>query len=186
MRKGFFIKSNVAVLASLLCFSGASAAENGRLDPSEKAPLPSFTFAAGEGRSPLSVDDFRGKVVLLNFWATWCGPCVKEMPSLDALQAAYGPQGLVVLPVSRDVTGMLTVKTWLKQHKLPNLKPYWDEGSRGARALNVTALPTSYLIGRDGDVIATVQGDLDWMSGEPRQAVEKALAAGKPEETAAR
>lgn len=130
------------------------------LAPAPKA-LPEIAFTDADDKA-LKLADYRGKVVLLNFWATWCAPCVKEMPSLDRLQAALGKDGLVVLPLSLDGPSKPKVAPFYKDRNLANLGVYFDKGRKVQQALGVSVLPTSILIGRDGREIGRLQGEADW------------------------
>src|SRR5438309_185958 len=82
--------------------------------------LPELAFSDADDK-PLTLADYKGKVVLVNFWATWCAPCVKEMPSLDRLQAAIGKDKLVVLPLSLDGSSRAKVAPFYADNKLANI-----------------------------------------------------------------
>jgi thiol-disulfide isomerase/thioredoxin len=124
-------------------------------------PLPPFVFQDGDGNQR-SLADYRGRFVLLNIWATWCGPCVKEIPSLEALQRRMGGQ-LTVLPVSEDRTDGV-VGFFYRRHGLKNLPIATDLSGTAAFALHVSALPTTLLINPQGQEIGRLQGDADWNS----------------------
>ncbi len=128
------------------------------LDPPR--PAPELGFTARDG-TPRRLADFRGKVVLVNLWATWCGPCVEEMPSLDRLQAKLGP-ALLVLAVSEDRGGESAVAPFLEKLKLGHLAVYLDPKNGAIKAFGVQGLPTSFLIGRDGRVRAMLEGSTTW------------------------
>jgi thiol-disulfide isomerase/thioredoxin len=106
--------------------------------------------------------DYKGKVVLLNFWATWCAPCVKEMPSLDKLQAEMGKDKFVVIPLSLDGPSKPKVAPFYKDKNLANLGIYFDKSKKVQQALDVSVLPTSILIDAQGREIGRLQGDADW------------------------
>ena len=130
----------------------------------EKAPKPApdvhFTDAAG-GRHAL--DAFRGRYVLLNLWATWCGPCVNELPSLARL-ATFAP-GLKVLAIDTDHE-KVDAAGFLKSHGAGSLPVYVDSERMMLRSFVVPGLPTTILIGPDGKVIARAEGPADWGSEE--------------------
>jgi thiol-disulfide isomerase/thioredoxin len=130
----------------------------------EKAPKPApdvhFTDAAG-GRHAL--DAFRGRYVLLNMWATWCGPCVNELPSLARL-ATFAP-GLKVLAIDTDHE-KVDAAGFLKSHGAGSLPVYVDSERMMLRSFVVPGLPTTILIGPDGKVIARAEGPADWGSEE--------------------
>jgi thiol-disulfide isomerase/thioredoxin len=130
-------------------------------------PLPegaaAVSFLDG-GRRPVRLADFRGKVVLVNLWATWCPPCVKEMPALDALQRRLGGPDFAVVAISQDAGGIERPKSFLDQRKLGALLPYLDARGAVAAALRGPGLPTSVLLDRQGREIARLVGAADWDS----------------------
>ncbi len=106
--------------------------------------------------------DFRGRVILVNFWATWCAPCVHEMPSLDRLQAKLGPEGLLVMAVSQDRKGLAAAEPFYREQGLDNLEIFLDPKGEFARAMGVGGLPTSLLIDDRGRVVGGIEGPLEW------------------------
>ena len=134
------------------------------LDQPVPAPTESVETAdGGQART----GDFAGQVVLLNFWATWCAPCVREMPSLDRLQAALGGQGLVVMAVSEDRT-FAQIEDFYAEQRLLNLDAYLDKRGALARAFEVRGMPTTVVIDRDGLVVGSMQGPAEWDSEEAK------------------
>ena len=113
-------------------------------------PLPELAFTDADDK-PLSLAAYRGKTVLLNFWATWCAPCVKEMPSLDKLQAEMGTDKFVVVPLSLDGPSRPKVAPFYSDKKLTNLGIYFDKAKKVMGALDISVLPTSVLVDPDGD-----------------------------------
>lgn len=127
----------------------------------EPAPLPDSTFYNEYGHE-LSFDDFRGKVVLINFWATWCTPCVKEMPSLNALQKKF-PWGLKVLAISQDTNDPLqTVRQFYDQNRLYDLDIYYDGTGKLFHSFGLTGIPATIILNRKGEEVARVGGYVDW------------------------
>ena len=112
------------------------------------------------GNEPLSLERFSGRVVVLSLWATWCAPCIREMPSLDEL-AAKTP-AVAVVPVNVDAKGLAGAAAFLDQHGLHNLAPYHDASGKLLGMLNGRGLPTTLIIDRDGKVAAIVEGAADW------------------------
>ncbi len=129
----------------------------------EPVPVLSPSFQDSDGRT-LSLDDFAGKVVLLNVWATWCPPCREEMPALDALQAQLGRTDFTVLALSIDSSGIEAARQFYKNFGIRNLGLYWGEDLRVQLALGFRGLPTSLLINRQGAEIARLNGPADWGS----------------------
>ena len=127
----------------------------------EPKPLPELAFTDAEDK-PLTLASYKGKTVLLNFWATWCAPCVKEMPSLDSLQAEMGKDKFVVLPLSLDGPSRPKVAPFYADRKLANLGIYFDKGKKVLGALDVSVLPTSILIDAQGRELGRLEGEADW------------------------
>ena len=116
----------------------------GRLDRSHRgSAAPDLLFEDGEGR-PVRLSAFRGRPVLVNLWATWCGPCVVEMPSLDALAARAGA-GLEIVAVSQDLDGRQRVGAFFAEHRFQRLEPYLDPRMSLMPALGLDTLPTTIL-----------------------------------------
>jgi thiol-disulfide isomerase/thioredoxin len=128
------------------------------LDPKLPAPALAFTTRAGEAESLAA---FRGRLVLVNLWATWCIPCVEEMPALDRLQAKLGSD-LAILAVSEDRQGAAAVEPFLAQHGVKNLAIELDPKSAATDAFGVQGLPASILIGGDGMIIGKLVGAAKW------------------------
>jgi thiol-disulfide isomerase/thioredoxin len=127
------------------------------------APLPALSFVDGEGRTR-GLEAFRGKLVLLNLWATWCGPCVEEMPALDRLQARLGGNDFTVLALATDRQGKPLVEPFLAKLGVRNLAMYLDTSGNVMRALKARGLPTTLLIDRDGREIGRLEGAATWDS----------------------
>ena len=126
-------------------------------------PAPTAEFRTASGKH-LTLADFRGRVVLLNVWATWCGPCRSEMASLDRLQALHQGDGLAVLAVSVDSDGPAAVRRYFQQSDIRNLALYLDADNATARAVGARSIPTTLLINRDGNVVGSLVGAMQWDS----------------------
>ncbi len=146
------------------------------LDPPVPTPLEAFTDLAG---NRVRLADLKGRVVLLNFWATWCAPCVREMPSLDRLQAALGERGLSVVAVSIDRKGAQVIRPFAKRLGLAHLKLFHDPKGALFRAFGVTGLPASFVIDRQGGIAGAYAGPAEWDGPEARALIEYYL--GRPE-----
>ena len=131
----------------------------------EPRPVPEVRFTDGEGRD-LSLDRFRGKVVLLNLWATWCAPCRREMPALDRLQARLGGDDFEVLALAVDRGGAAKVKAFLDELGIERLGLYVDSTTRALRVLGAYGLPTTLLIDRAGREVMRVIGATEWDGAE--------------------
>jgi thiol-disulfide isomerase/thioredoxin len=124
-------------------------------------PLPDLAFQDADDK-PRRFADFHGRALLINFWATWCVPCVKEMPSLDRLQAMFPKDKFVILPLSIDGPTKPKVAPFYKDKKLANLGIYFDQGRKAMQGLGVTLLPTSILVDPQGRELGRLEGDADW------------------------
>jgi thiol-disulfide isomerase/thioredoxin len=142
------------------------------LDP--PIPAPPDAFADLEGHA-VRLADFKGRVVLLNFWATWCAPCIREMPSLDRLQAALKARGLSVLAVSLDRGGAKVIVPFAKRLRLEHIGLYHDATGALVKAFGITGLPTSFLIDRRGRIVGAYPGPAEWDGPEARALIEHYL-----------
>lgn len=131
--------------------------------PAREPPATRFVDPKGETHD---LGRYKGKVVVLNFWATWCAPCVREMPSLDRLQAALGPEGLVVLPLSLDGPTKPRVEPFYQAQKLAHLPILFDDKSATFGRFGVGVLPTTIVIGRDGKEMGRLEGPAEWDAPE--------------------
>jgi peroxiredoxin len=141
------------------------------LAPEFQAPTPD--------NAVLRLADYRGKVVLLNFWATWCPPCIQEMPSMQRLYARLAPQGLVVLGVSLDEDGAKRVIPFLARLKL-TFPVALDPEQEIAGRYGASNLPMTFLIDPEGKVIAAAVGGRDWESPAILDYLTELLGAGSP------
>ena len=120
-------------------------------------------FADAEGR-PVTMARYRGKVLLVNFWATWCAPCVHEMPTLDRLQAALGGPEFAVLTVSLDRKGMAAVGPFWQEQGYRHLPILLDSRWKTARRLGVSGLPATFLLDRRHRILGYLLGPAAWDS----------------------
>lgn len=140
----------------------------------EASPAPAITFTDGKGRS-LTLADFRGKVVVLNLWATWCTPCVAEMPMLDRLQQELGDEGAVVLALSIDRGGSKAVQEFYDRTGVRHLDIYVDPSMRATSDIRAAGLPTTLLIDPEGTELGRVIGPMEWDSPEAIELVRTAM-----------
>lgn len=142
----------------------------------DKPVVAQVTFKAADG-SAKSLKDFQGKVVLLNLWATWCAPCRKEMPDLNALQKSLGSDQFQVVALSVDHKGMEVVKSYLAEVGADALTPFVDESTKALTDLQGVGLPTTLLIDRQGRELGRLVGPAEWNSPEAQKLVKDAVAA---------
>lgn len=138
--------------------------------------LPAFSFLDINHHS-LTLDDFRDKVVLLNIWATWCPPCLEEMPSLDRLQASLGSPDFQVLALSTDQGGVNEIRAFYDDLEIRHLAIFYDPTDNVSLALKIVGLPTTFLIDRQGRVLGTRVGFAAWDSEEFITFMRKRLEA---------
>ena len=173
------MKPRSILLAAAILFT-ASASLSAQLPQKTAAQpalrnAPDFTRTSLEGK-PLRLSAFRGKLVLLNFWATWCGPCIAEIPRFSSWQTKYGPHGFQVLGVSMDDDSTPVLKT-VRNYQLAYPVVMGDE-HLGELYGGVLGFPVSYLISPEGRVLARYQGETDLDQLEKR--ISTLLAAKKP------
>ena len=123
--------------------------------------LPDLPFTDGNG-APTSLAAFRGRVVVLNVWATWCLPCREEMPTLDRLQATLAGPGFEVVAVSIDRDGMPVVREFFARQSIRHLHPYVDASGDALSILGVAGIPLTLLVDRDGREVARKLGPAVW------------------------
>jgi thiol-disulfide isomerase/thioredoxin len=136
---------------------------------------PESVFVTQDGASH-HLAEFKGRGMVVNMWATWCLPCIAEMPSLEALSKALAPQDIAVLPLSSDRGGANTVAAWYQTHDIIALPVLLDPKGALARAFNARGLPTTVIINTAGLVTARLEGAADWATPEA-QALIRALTA---------
>jgi thiol-disulfide isomerase/thioredoxin len=151
--------ASVVVLALVLIGLAPRGGRGGASDPAPSGPrtgsaAPALSGQTTDGKT-VSLTDLKGKVVLINFWATWCGPCRQEMPELVALYKKYKERGLVVLSVAADETHE-PVDAFLKDSPLPFTVVYGVEDMKRAYAVN--SLPTTVLVDKDGQIVFDIDG----------------------------
>lgn len=141
----------------------------------EPVQAPTFTLPNLQGQ-PVSLGEQKGKVVLLNFWATWCKDCVSEMPEFEKLYQAYQGKGLSVLAIALDKEGRPAVEAFLQDEHLELTYPILlDPEGRVFRNYRLSWVPVTVVIGRDGQVIETILGARPWGNEEVMNSIEKLL-----------
>lgn len=137
--------------------------------------LPAVTFYGPRGQK-VSPEDFKGKFLLLNFWATWCGPCVMELPSLDQLRETYADQGLEVVAVSIDQNADRDVlKTFLKSRGISDFALYHDTQGDVQSKIALPGIPVTYLLSPEGQIAYLFEGGANWMDTETRDFFRRIL-----------
>jgi thiol-disulfide isomerase/thioredoxin len=162
-----------ALLVAVMATASAHAAEPPKftglagdfspIDPPLQMSAPAFQDKMGQ---PVTLDAFKGKVVLLNFWATWCPPCVAEMPALDQLQADMGGDDFAVVAVSMDRQGIKKSAPFYRRAGITHLALYNDTRGDLMTAVKATALPVTILLDREGREVGRMEGAAKWDSPE--------------------
>jgi thiol-disulfide isomerase/thioredoxin len=133
---------------------------------------PDGVFVTQDGASH-RLSEFKGRGMVVNMWATWCVPCIAEMPSLDTLSKALAPKDIAVLPLSSDRGGADTVAAWYQAHGITALPVLLDPKGALARAFNARGIPTTVIINTDGQVVGRLEGAADWASPEAQALIGK-------------
>jgi thiol-disulfide isomerase/thioredoxin len=169
-----------AIPATAMDLSAAAALREGSLQKlgfhEEAKDVSTLPFTTAEGVEEV-LSDYQGKLVLLNFWATWCAPCRKEMPALDQLSSTYGNQGLVVLPVATGHNPLPAIRSFYEKAEIQSLPLRMDGKGAMARDMGVLGLPVSILISPDGKEIARMTGDAEWFSPSAQNIVTELLSS---------
>ena len=140
-----------------------------------RAAIAEINFADGSN-APKSLADWKGKVVLLNLWATWCAPCRKEMPGLSKLQGELGGDSFEVVALSVDRKGLAASQKFLNSIDAKELALYNDETAKTLQKLKVIGLPATLLIDRDGKEVGRLTGPAEWDSADAKSLVKAVIA----------
>jgi thiol-disulfide isomerase/thioredoxin len=147
----------------------------GEFVPSQQPfAAPAATLTDTDGKT-VDLSDLKGKPVLVNLWATWCEPCLREMPSLERLRSRLGDR-IEVLAVSEDRGGSKVVEPFIAKLGLKSVKVYLDPKSEVGHAFAVRGLPTNFVINREGMVVGRVEGGAEWDSPKIRAVLEPLLS----------
>jgi thiol-disulfide isomerase/thioredoxin len=184
---GRVLRALAVVLLSALV-AGPAAATHSATEPSdgtvasflEVVPprvVEDFFFYDSDGRV-VRLSSFRGKVVLLNLWATWCPPCIRELPALDRLQGKLGGESFMVLSLSLDRSGRKIVERFFRRLKIRNLSLFVDPGHATGAAFPIDVLPATFVIDRDGRMVSFLRSYADWDAPEAEDMIRVHLGGG--------
>lgn len=170
----FGLPGLLPVLLAFPLAAGAGAfSDMGVIRPKVSMPAPDFTLTDMDGeRRRLS--DYRGDVVLIHFWATWCAPCRTEMPDIHRMSESFDDKGLKVLCVNVDRGKRQAVESFMQEIGL-HFHTLLDPKGKARKQYEIFALPTSYIIGRDGKIIGRIVGERDWSSAKSKALIEYLL-----------
>lgn len=164
-----------AVSAGEIDWQAAQDGGLAKLAQTGPTPVPATEFTDPAGGTH-SLADYRGKVVLLNFWATWCAPCREEMPSLDRLQADLGGADFQVVAIAAGHNPPPAITKFLTEQVITNLPVLLDPRQALARQMGVLGMPVTVLIDREGHEIARLIGGADWSSDAAKALITQATA----------
>lgn len=168
------------VVGAIVLVLGAALALGLKLSP-EIFPVevgskaPAFQAGALEGTATKSLADYKGQVVLLNVWATWCAPCRVEMPSIENLYQEFAPQGLKVVAISIDEAGPDVVREFVRERGL-SFEILLNPSRSIERIYQTTGVPESFVLNRDGVIVKKVIGATEWDSAVNRDLIRRLLA----------
>ena len=146
------------------------------VEAKELKTVPAVRFMDASGRV-MTLEDFRGRVVVLNLWATWCTPCVAEMPMLDRLQQQLGEEDAIVVALSIDRGGQEAVQEFYQRTGVTHLKVFVDPTMRAQSDLGLLGLPTTLIIDREGRERGRLVGPAEWDDAAAVDLVRRAMAA---------
>lgn len=138
-------------------------------------PAPNFQLYDING-DPVTLSEYRGSIVFINFWATWCGPCLAEMPTMEALYKAFERKDFEILAISTDAQGVAVTRPFRNEMKL-TFPILHDSDYRVGLAYGARTLPMSFLVDRKGVIIHRIFGARDWESPEAKEIIRAALKA---------
>lgn len=183
----FFLRTDksflrrIASLSLAVCWlmaAPAHAAFNTSLEAKPPLPnepkVPNISFVDLRG-APFKFNEISGKLRIIHYWATWCGPCIKELPYLDRTQAQYERYGLKVVAISLDTQGPSLVKDFFSLHNITHLEPYIAQDNRDARRIGISGVPASIFVDAKGFEITRANGPVDWESDSVQQTLRNLL-----------
>ncbi|MBY6056240.1 TlpA disulfide reductase family protein [Leisingera daeponensis] len=144
----------------------------------EPKPVSAAAFDLADGAGTATLADYHGKVVLLNFWATWCAPCRKEMPQLEELQQEFGGEDFQVLTIATGRNSPAGIQKFFDENGINSLPRHQDPKQALAREMAVIGLPITVLLDRDGNEVARLLGDAEWDSDSAKAIVQAMI--GEP------
>ena len=158
---------SLIMVGMLLGLSACTKSETAKVTAvaQEKSPAPEISVVALAGGAPLKLSELKGKVVLLNFWATWCPPCREEIPSMMKLVSAMNGKPFQMVAVSIDEGGKADIESFFKQSGF-SLPAYFDPTGVAVKAYGITGVPESFVIDKQGIIVKKVIGGLAWDSAE--------------------
>lgn len=163
-------------LVLLMCFSSAVLASYAKmkvLPEADRSPAPAFVTKNLDS-DDVTLEDYKGKVVLLHFWATWCAPCIEEMPHMEELWKTYKDKDLIVVAVTVQEEPNGQIRAFVEKAGI-SFPILLDTDGKISEMYELSAMPSSYLISRDGKLAGRIKGTEDWSKPEVKQQIENLL-----------
>ncbi|MFD1880171.1 TlpA family protein disulfide reductase [Paracoccus pacificus] len=165
-----------ATLAAPIDWTAPRAGDMAKLEPVDPPVAASTTAFFDESGAEKTLADYKGKVVLLNFWATWCAPCREEMPSIQKLQAEMGGDDFEVVPIASGRNPLPAIRKFFGETGVTDLPILTDPRQKLSRDMGVLSLPVTILLDREGREIARLIGGAEWDTPEARAIIQQAIA----------
>lgn len=162
---------SIMAIVFLVCFSSNAQAEGEEITKPALVKLPEIVYSDENGKAK-NLETKGYKLTALHFWATWCVPCVKELPQVDAVQKKYKNKGFKVIALSLDNKNTEKVKKFFKDNKIKNLDVLFDSSLAAFQQLKIKGLPTTIFIDQNGNAVGTAEGYLDWKSKTVQDFIE--------------
>lgn len=165
MQRIFFLFVLCLLTALTACSKQDSSKKSAGTAAVEKSPAPDVSLVALSNGSALKLSDLKGKVVLLNFWATWCPPCREEIPSMMKLNSAMAGKPFQMVAVSIDEGGKPAIEAFFKESGM-SLPTYLDASGASSKSYGITGVPESFIIDKQGVIVKKVVGGVSWDAPE--------------------
>ena len=127
----------------------------------ETYPIDVVPFSDSNGK-PVDFSQYRGKVIMVNMWATWCPPCVRELPAIERLASKFDKAQFEILPISIDLDGKEQVEPFLKELGMEDFTSYYDEKQQLGQVFPLDTIPATFILNKEGELIAFVRTFVDW------------------------
>ncbi len=137
-------------------------------------PIESVNFQDADGKA-IDFDQYKGKVVMINMWATWCPPCVRELPALERFKTKFDQDKFVMLPISIDQDGKQKVQPFLKSLDMGSFETYYDQKQALGAIFPLDTIPATFILNKQGELIAFVRTFVDWDDPEAVQLINRFL-----------
>ncbi len=169
-----FLPRLAMVFIVLFCLLPINANAKTTIKESAATTLPVIIYSDTNSKEH-TLNSSKNKLTALHFWATWCPPCVKELPQINAVQKEYADKGLEIIALSLDGKNVDKVQKFFVENNISSLKLWFDSSMSASNELKIKGLPTTIFINSKGEEIARAEGDLDWKSKETMDFIKDKL-----------